>query len=328
MKMKIPLSLALSLVVTTTLASVSYAVWPYEITKITDNDYDDRWPVINDHGQIVWAANGQDYEILYYDGSSTTQISNNDTQDRDPFLNNSGQIVWGGMADGDYEVFLYEGSTPTQITDNSHHDNDPHINENGDIAWSTLSSPPFGFEAYGFYGGSTVGLGSGIVYINDNRDKVLSRLIDDAWHAYLYDSSGETYLGSGIASDINNNGHVVWCTDDDQKDIMFYDGFSSVQISNSPGNYRPKMNENGLVVWQKAVPSDIFLYDGTGVRQITTNGYGCETPYINLAGDIVWSAYGSDDYEIYKATVIPEPFSLLLLGLGLLGTGILRRRKS
>jgi len=60
------------------LASSAYCQ-NYTIKQLTDNDFIDGSPHINNLGQVVWAGfDGHDYEIFLYDGVQIIQISNND----------------------------------------------------------------------------------------------------------------------------------------------------------------------------------------------------------------------------------------------------------
>ena len=84
-----------------------------------------------------------DYEILLYDGTSTTQLTNNDYKDEHPQINDNGYVVWQGcdgldceVFGGDWEIFLYDGSSTTQLTNNDYYDCFPQINNNGYVVWS------------------------------------------------------------------------------------------------------------------------------------------------------------------------------------------------
>jgi hypothetical protein len=119
------------------------------ITRITDNDYNDADPQINNSGIVVWYSyytddwldiNGNsedqlpDSEIYLYDKEtgSTLKITNNDYDDRFPYVSDLDYIVWMGYDGNDWEIYLYDyasGST-TQLTDNLSDDEFPHVCSN------------------------------------------------------------------------------------------------------------------------------------------------------------------------------------------------------
>lgn len=110
------------------------------VTQITDNDFDDHDPQINDSGLVVWWGQthaDSDYEIFRYDDGGITQITDNDYTDWRPRINNSGQAVWVGILElgGDREIFYYDGTGITQVTDNEGTDYHPQINDNGVVVW-------------------------------------------------------------------------------------------------------------------------------------------------------------------------------------------------
>jgi hypothetical protein len=78
----------------------------YTIKQLTDNDFIDGSPHINNLGQVVWSGfEGHDYEIFLYDGSKIIQLTYNERNDRKPNINDNGQIVWEADI-GDIEIFL------------------------------------------------------------------------------------------------------------------------------------------------------------------------------------------------------------------------------
>ncbi len=90
-----------------------------------------------DGGPDWWCPDG-DYEIFLYDGVTTTQLTDNDYDDEYPRINNQGQVVWQGGSEYSspyYEIFLYNGTTTTQLTDNHYWDQRPQIGDNGWVVW-------------------------------------------------------------------------------------------------------------------------------------------------------------------------------------------------
>jgi hypothetical protein len=87
--------LVLLLVPTIFFVPVSISHARYTITQITDNDYYELAPQINNNGEAVWSRLGDSYtEIFLYDGTSTTQLTNDDHSDHSPQINDNGYVVW------------------------------------------------------------------------------------------------------------------------------------------------------------------------------------------------------------------------------------------
>ena len=107
----------------------------YSISQLTNNNYDDYNPRINDSGWVTWYGfDGTDDEIFLYNGTNTTQITYDSFDvfsDQAPRINNSGWVTWYGSDGHDDEIFLYNGTDTTRITNNSYDDTQPQINDSG-----------------------------------------------------------------------------------------------------------------------------------------------------------------------------------------------------
>ena len=95
------------------------------------------------NGKITWAQwDGDDYEIMYWDGATIFQITDNMENDYEPQINN-GQIAWTGDEAGgsSFDVFFWDGDDPgnpniMNVSDRvDTPDEDAHL-MNGAIAWS------------------------------------------------------------------------------------------------------------------------------------------------------------------------------------------------
>jgi|GEM_PF-2012670 len=103
------------------------------------------------------------------------------------------------------------------------------------------------------------------------------------------------------ALDINNVGHVVWeaASEEGQgnQQIFLYDGENVVQISDdshgASGNYSPRINDHGEVVWSG---QGIWFYDGVDATRISDSGAG---PEINNLGQVAWSYYDGSVSDVY-----------------------------
>ena len=83
-----------------------------------------------------------------------------------------------------------------------------------------------------------------------------------------------------------------------EDEIFLYDGTSIKQLtSNLYYNYNPQINNNGYVVWEGS--HRIFLYNGTSIKQLTDNSHYNYNPQINNNGYMVWEGYDGSDYEIF-----------------------------
>ena len=296
-------------------ATAAYAT---EIIQLTQNDYDDTEPAVNDKGHVVWAGNLGD--IFFYDGTGVSQIGDNpypqEYQVIMPRVNNSDCIVWGRSDGNDPEIYLYDGSSVTQLTDNTYNDYKPVINDNGYIVWEGGDGHD---DEIFLYNGSSV-----------------SQITDNLWQDYDSDinDSGQIVWMSGVGNDndpfyfgpfeicyydgssniqltdseysqarphINQAGHVSWAGGGGpgpRYSIYLYNGSGTTEIVNASGwGGMPQINDMSNVVWQG--DSEIFLYNGTDVDQITDNRYYDGLPYISNKGSIAWSGYDGHDYEVF-----------------------------
>jgi len=259
----------------------------YTITQLTDNDYNDQTPQINDNGYVVWTGNSG--RIFLYDGANTIQIADNGYT---PQINNNGHVAWNGSDGTDWQIYLYDGDSIIQITDNSFTDESPQINDNGYIAWSG------GTDSY--------------------DSSAFNPCTRDGYEIFLYDGNSITQITNNAVDDhsvqINNNGQIVWKryhglgrnskTDpcgtvygkaEIDYEIFYYDGTNITQITdNSCDESNIQLNENGDVVWD--CDGEIYLYNGTAVVQITDNDFvdSGSNPDINDSGHIVWVSYNGD----------------------------------
>ena len=112
------------------------------VTKLTDNDIEEKYYQINDKDQIVWYCTEGDNNVIYlYDykiNAFPVFISNHNYNCINPEINNKGQVVWIGK-EGDYwQICLYDiqSDTINKITNNNYNNNSPKINDNGEITWN------------------------------------------------------------------------------------------------------------------------------------------------------------------------------------------------
>lgn len=205
---------------------------------LTDNDYDDKDPIMNENGFVAWLGQinepstySSGYQPFLYDGATTIQLSNSYDANL-VLMNNNGDVVWNGctepMCD---EVFLYNGSATIQLTDNFDYENELQLIDNGHVAW--LGYDGTDYEVF-IYDGSTT------IQHTDND----------------YDARGLK---------MNNNGGAIWREWDTMKSMRFlylYDGSTVTQLTDNLyfdiNEYymNPQINNYNQVVWYGSDGSD------------------------------------------------------------------------
>jgi len=300
----------------------------YLITRLTNNDYRDKAPQINNNGHVVWHGySGNTTDIFLYTGTSGSQttpinLTNSVYSDWAPQINDNGDIVWSSF-DLIGEIILYDGTTTdtTVIQTPYLYDNAyPQINNNGFVTWFG-EEYPFGgsydrdTDIFLYTGTRTIQL------INNDYENRAPQINDNGfvvWQGQDAEySDSEIFLYDGTTTQltdndhydgdphINNNGVVVWAGyDGSDFEIFRYDGTTITPLTDNDYNdARPQINNNGSVVWEGREDSDseIFLYDGTSITRLTHNNYDDYRPKINDNGDIVWEGSGPDgtDLEIF-----------------------------
>lgn len=233
----------------------------FTTTQLTNNDYSDAQPQINDNGWIVWQRN--QVEVLLYNGNATTQLTDWGTF---PQINNKGWVVWQGYGAKPYlDIFLYNGSTTTQLTDNDYVDLYAQINDLGQVVWIGWDGHDYEIFLYK----------DGIVtqFTDNDYDDVSPAINDHGWIVWdvgefflLYDGNTTIQIPNNSAGgmpQINNNGWIVWHGGDVNNEIFLYNGNTTIQLTNNDyHDHAPQINNNGWVVWYSGgggVESEIFL---------------------------------------------------------------------
>ncbi len=277
----------------------------YKINQITNNSMDDTSSKINSNGCAVWTIyDGNDYEIMYWDGSETIQITNNNYFDMDPRINSNGHITWQGADSGDSEIMFWDGSEIIQISNNTYSDSNPEINNNDQIAWQ-------GYTASGereiFFWDSTQ-----VIQITSNTRRDLYPQLNDlgeiTWRSFdgvddeiFFWDGAITQLTSNSYNDllpqINNIGQVTWEGFAGDYEIFVWEGGSTNQITSNGYNDRyPKINNMGQIAWE--ANNEIYLWNGSSTTQITSNGYTDHALRINDNGDLLWAQINGSNYSL------------------------------
>jgi len=217
------LSITVFTIASVCLCPAASAVPGWQVTQLTDNEYDDRSPKASE-GQVVWVADdGNDTEIMFYNGTSTIQLTNNSYDETNPQISGN-NIVWTGFDGQDWEIFYYNGST-TQLTNNTYNDTNPSISGNK-IAWQGSSGTSK--NQIFFYDGSTTTQITTYGPDVDNSNPVI---------------------------DGNNIVWVLGCKDTDgryERQILLYDGSDTTSIAGDIKTIVKHLSIKGkFVVWNK-----------------------------------------------------------------------------
>ncbi len=114
---------------------------------------------------------------------------------------------------------------------------------------------------------------------------------------------------SNYAAVRNSSGQAVWLEQNNGRtDVFLWNGSTKENLSDgvtgSSSCANPQINSSGQVVWSgrdNGTDSEIFLYDGSTVTQITDNSTNDITPQIDASGVITWFGWDGNDWEVYTA---------------------------
>lgn len=210
-------------------------------------------------------------------------------------INNRGDVVWQGESGGKEGFFLYDGATVRLLDERSVNNSaeTPQINDNGQVVWVEGPSDT-----------------KVLLYANST----ITRINDE--------------FTVGYWPQINDNGQVAWwgakmsvpdplrSDPEFQTCIFLYDGAGvrKIEVNDIDDddcfNPLPQISNNGHVVWWggfKSADSEIYLYNGTSVTQLTDNEYRDAWPHINDSGQVVWTGDvdgENDEIFLYDGSTI------------------------
>lgn len=260
---------------------------------------------LNNKGDVAWQAGDgmNDTQVYRYSSSNNnvTQISNVNYNNyafgaSEPVINDSGQIAWyQGSSDGPRDVYRYDPVLGiTKISSN-----------NGGQRYELVSMNNLGQIMFRGPGGTNYG-------------------------TWIYNNGGSAYEISKTwyGGQLNNSGQMLRQVGSDL--FLFDIALNSwSQITNDGtskmGYY---INDLGQIIWSQYDGHDyeLFLYDKGLKTQITSNDFDDYNPVINNIGQIAFLRFDGITREVYQATSVPEPASMLLFSLGLLGLAGVRRK--
>jgi hypothetical protein len=326
MKSRIALSMMFVLA-SALLASIVHAQ-TYSVTRITDDDYWDFEPRINNNGTLVWTSRvGPDWcahnclEVKMYKDSQFVRLTDDERQDSKPRINDNDYVVWNVHDGTSWDVLLYDGSSIDQITDDFTNDVDPQIDNNNNVTWRRYSgyhecSPN---DILRYDGTSTTRIGGDDTCKSSPE---VSRAGYAVWRSedcyrfaagcelypphelYLYDGLTTSLVtpsedGRSVRPHVNDSGSVVWSRD--QEIYLLDGGFPPLRLTENDLNEgQPRINVNGHVVWQSQWPFDTYWYDGTDTTRLTDSGespLGARNPVINAGNTIAWQGALADCYR-------------------------------
>ena len=227
------------------------------------------------------------------------------------------------------------------------------INDGG-MATGSTTSPDWNEQAFIYNGSTMQGLGSvlggtGVSVGKDinNLGVVVGSFQDNNNNkrAFSYDGQTVTVLNNvdmSIANAINDQGQIVGTVySSTGEHAFFYEAGVMKDLGTLGGSFSKAsgINSAGLVVGTSSLAEDrtshAFLYDGTSMVDLATlltgtgSGWVLESANgINDQGRIVGRGYYNGEYRafILNPATIPEPTTLVLMALGLVGMTQVRRR--
>jgi cysteine-rich repeat protein len=241
------------------------------------------------------------------------QISNDSSEDGRPRIA-AGQVVWESGAAGDTEIDLFDGDSTGSITVNAE-DIEPEISDTY-VIWKRVLAGGTNCRLDVFDFDTTETLNSSMPC---DRDALVA-----GPHVIWTDPAGvvgdDVFVSTGGADperlgrssvdesfarvgDVGGSPRAVWIEGD--QDIVFWNGSDADVIADSPpsDSLRSQLRMNGgRAVWTDVVGGDteIFLYTGTTVAQLTNNTYDDEDPQVR-GSHVVWTGFpdGPSEGEIF-----------------------------
>ncbi len=249
----------------------SFEIFRYDngsLVRLTDNEFRDRSPKINDRGEIVWTRMttlpNEDQIILWQNGEeSIVGAVGPGLMTVEPAINNLGWAAWGeGLERGcTGDIMLWDGHSTRRISElNERWDISPELNNIGDMAWSRMN-------------------------VCENPWSAKIRLWSEGERRTLPTSFRQLQVPS-----INDRGQVAWTASDG---VEIWSGGQTRLLTHSGG--LPELNHIGDVLfnrWHDELQNwQIWLFrasDGRFMRLVDDPDANHTWPDINDWQEAVW----------------------------------------
>ncbi|MBN1456304.1 MAG: hypothetical protein JW912_00450 [Sedimentisphaerales bacterium] len=204
----------------------------WQVVQLSNNVFEDTSPRASE-GKVVWITDdGNDTEIMFYNGTSTVQLTNNTYDEASPQISGS-NIVWSGFDGQDWEIFYYNGSSTTQLTSNTYNDINPSISGNH-IAWQAADT----------------GLGSHIFYYDGATTVQASTAGADRW------CTGPVIDGSNIVWHMREYDHGRY----KRYIVLYEDGAKSVVTGPTYNLLRSLSLKGNFITWFESTRTSSKVY--------------------------------------------------------------------
>lgn len=323
-----------ALILVFSLFTASHVVAQWTFVRLTNDQVDDTSPSA-DGIFVAWSRfDGNDYEIMYWDGTTVRQLTDNSFDDVTPSVS-QGKIAWcqllptGIVGQSKGQVFFWDGIQTTNITDgtfdpsNSLNDVNPKL-VNGQIVWlSTISASDqniFKWDA-------------GIIQSLTSTTNRKSSLDFDGTNVVWQQENGSGYdiykWSAGVVQAVTSDviwdrfpavlgNRIVWERDEasptSTTTILQFDGNNVSQVTSLPygtTSASPAIG-NSFVAWVEdggsILGTQVAISDAQGKRLLTdvfrvvsVRGSGT-----NFVIEALRSKF-ADDREVYIAVANPPP---------------------
>lgn len=234
--------------------------------QLTNNEIDDFDPHI-DGNKITWGIwDGNDAEVMLWDGSQIKQLTDNDFDEYNAQISGK-SVVWEGFNGNQWDIYLWRNNTIKNLSANGYDHYEPRINQ-GMVTW------------YGFDGNDDE-----IFYYDGEETSQITDNVYDDWFPEL-DDSVITWQGF----------------DGNDTEIFFWDIYADqiVQVTDNMYHDAYPQTDNKQMVWRyyDGLDWEINYWNGTQVVAVTNNTMNDYTPDI-YKGQITWSGFDGNDFDIF-----------------------------
>jgi hypothetical protein len=299
----------------------------YEVVRLTDDEWWDIRPRINNLGHVVWhkwIVDSYGSEIFLYDGVRIRQITDNDVIDSFADINDHGVMVWGrrtkpDLGDDGNEIVVFDGQAERVITDNMHYDGGSKVNNLGHIVWQQRTPGRCPTYRLMFWDGRETrilvddGYGNQVPEIND-FDQIAWTRYDDCvnpWKGMIRYYTGREIINitDGTRQDqnvtLNNVGLVGYDAPPPENGIRTWThgregllvDWAAFGTVNASGAWAISRWHQELEVWQ------VWLWDN-GPERLTDSTLTEGGGQINDCGEVAWERHERSQWDVMLLRVI------------------------